>query len=104
MDQLVEPVGSFGTYQKINLAIVGCVTMLSAMYYNLIIINYIEPNIECQSKRNQFNFTVPEYENYTTCDMWNSHNEYISSDTISPFDCKGMVIIFINSSTLMFFL
>lgn len=93
MDQLVEPVGSFGGYQKINLVIVGCVTMISAMYYNMIIINYIEPSITCHVRKNLANnfSTMMDStdENYTTCDMWNSFSEHEAHNTKSPFVCTG---------------
>lgn len=89
MDTIVEPTGSFGRFQKINLGIVGCITMLSAMYYNLIIINYFEPDIKCHVKNTHVNSSIFDNDRqFTKCEMWNDYTQSLSSDTQSPFICK----------------
>lgn len=89
MDMLIEPTGSFGRFQKINLGIVGCITMLSAMYYNLIIINYFEPDIKCNVKNGYANSSFMDNKRqFSTCDMWDDYSQSINTNTHSPFICK----------------
>lgn len=86
MDALIEPVGPFGGFQKVNLFIVGCVTMLTAMYHNMIIINYFEPDITCYSRTNSSTVIVANAS--SKCDMWHSYTESLETNIKLPYICK----------------
>ena len=78
MDILIEPAGSFGRFQKLNLFIVGCITSLSAMYYSLVILNYLEPEIKCKVipglSRNLTQFYANKLKKETDmCQFWTNY-------------------------------
>lgn len=78
MDSLIEPAGAFGRFQKLNLFIIGCITSLSAMYYSLIILNYLEPNIRCKvmpglgRNTSLFYLSILRKES-DICNLWNNY-------------------------------
>ncbi len=96
MDALIEPVGPFGGFQKVNLFIVGCVTMLTAMYYNMIIINYLEPDITCYLRNNISSVLIANTS--STCDMWHSYIESLETNVKSPYICIYICIKYPTSS------
>jgi MFS family permease len=81
MDMLIEPAGSFGRFQKMNLFIIGLITSLSAMYYSLVILNYLEPNIRCGVKRGYDKNLTLFYHNKlkqetSVCNLWYNYTIY----------------------------
>lgn len=85
MDALIEPAGSFGRFQKLNLFIIGCITSLAAVYYSLVILNYLEPNIKCRLS----SYHIPNRTEYinqlnkeSICNLW--HNYTIHFFDTSP--------------------
>ncbi len=90
MDSFIEPIGPFGTFQKINLLIVGCVTMVSAMYYNLVIINYIEPVIDCRMKSDNSSIVLVN-DQMSNCEMWDEYKDSVEAGTESLYYCTGKI-------------
>lgn len=74
--------------------------MVSAMYYNLIIINYIEPILECHVNENYLeenNLTdlITGDTQFSKCKMWKNYTESLEAEVQSPYICKGKLVLLV---------